>query len=56
MAKLKTYDVTYNGTPTTMKLTDEEAERLGATEAKAAKTSSTKKRTAKNKAADSESS
>lgn len=55
MAKLNTYDVTYNGVDTRMKLTEEEAERLGATKPKKA-SSSTKKRSAKNKAADSESS
>lgn len=55
MAKLKIYDVTYNGVDTRMKLTEEEAERLGATEVKKTSRASSKKRTAKNKSADTES-
>lgn len=46
---LKTYDVIYNGVRTQMKLTEEDAERLGATEV------SSKKRTAANKARTAES-
>lgn len=58
MANLKVYDVTYNGVATRMKLTEEDAERLGAIEpgAKKKASSSSKKRTAKNKSADTESS
>lgn len=56
MAELRDYRVTFNGHETVMRLTTEDAERLGGVpveqaEAKQA-SASTKKRTARNKTAD----
>lgn len=54
MGKLKTYDAVVNGHPTRIKLTEQEAEARGLTEATKApaKKAPVKKRTAANKAAD----